>query len=262
MPASSVLFPPDLTTLPYPVYLRLNEFATNDRFLSHRHPWGQLSYSASGVMALTIDGRPFLAPPQYGLWTPPDHEHDAHTLQGGRHHSVYIDADYCRDLPAQPCALQLGPILKAILEDFAARGLNVPQTGADRRLTDVLLDQMQLARCSDSYLPASNDPLLSRLLSALQQAPGNNDTLAQWADRLHSTERTLARRFQRELGLSFSEWRQRLKYLTALSMLEQNLSVQHIALDLGYSTASAFIAMFQRLAGVSPDQYRRQHPAQ
>ncbi|TDR82886.1 AraC family transcriptional regulator [Paludibacterium purpuratum] len=259
MIAHTVQYPPDFVTLPYPIYVRLNEFETNDRFLSHRHPWGQLSYSASGVMALTIEGRPFRVPPQYALWTPPEKEHDAHTLQGGRHHSVYIDAALCRGLPAEPCALQLSPILKAILEDFATRRLNVPHTPADRRLTEVLLDQMRQARCSDSYLPGSNDPQLSRLLDALQHCPGNNDTLAQWAEQLHSTERTLARRCQRELGMSFGEWRQRLRFLTALSMLEKDLSVLHIALDLGYSTASAFIAMFQRRSGLTPEQYRRQH---
>jgi AraC-like DNA-binding protein len=34
--------------------------------------------------------------------------------------------------------------------------------------------------------------------------------------------------------------------------------VQEIAFDRGYSTASAFIAMFQREAGTTPEQYRRE----
>jgi AraC-like DNA-binding protein len=34
--------------------------------------------------------------------------------------------------------------------------------------------------------------------------------------------------------------------------------VQDVGFDLGYSTSSAFIAMFARQAGCTPEQYRRQ----
>ena len=57
--------------------------------------------------------------------------------------------------------------------------------------------------------------------------------------------------------MSFGEWRQRLRFLAAIEALESSRSVQEVAFDLGYSTASAFIAMFQRQAGSTPEQYRR-----
>ena len=72
------------------------------------------------------------------------------------------------------------------------------------------------------------------------------------------TERTLARHCQRELGMSLGEWRQRLRYLQAVDRLEADMSVQDIAFDLGYATASAFIAMFQRVTGMAPEQFRRE----
>ena len=76
---------------------------------------------------------------------------------------------------------------------------------------------------------------------------------------MHVSERTLARQFVRELGMSFGEWRQRLRYLAAIEALETSHSVQEIAFDLGYSSGSAFIAMFARQAGCTPEQYRRSH---
>ncbi|WP_281077370.1 helix-turn-helix domain-containing protein, partial [Variovorax paradoxus] len=79
-----------------------------------------------------------------------------------------------------------------------------------------------------------------------------------WAATVHMTERTLARQCQRELGMSFGDWRQRLRFLRAIDALEAGRTVQEIAFDLGYSTASAFIAMFQREAGTTPEQYRRE----
>ena len=46
----------------------------------------------------------------------------------------------------------------------------------------------------------------------------------------------------------------------ALAQLTDYLrSVQEIAFDLGYSSGSAFIAMFARQAGCTPEQYRRSH---
>ncbi|MEZ2218628.1 helix-turn-helix domain-containing protein [Rhizobium sp. RCC_161_2] len=39
-------------------------------------------------------------------------------------------------------------------------------------------------------------------------------------------------------------------------MARQAASIQAIAFDLGYSTPSAFIAMFKRLSGKTPEQYR------
>lgn len=87
----------------------------------------------------------------------------------------------------------------------------------------------------------------------MQAEPGDNRPLAQWAEQVHVSERTLARQFVRELGMSFGEWRQRLRYLTAIEALDSERSVQHVAFDLGYSTASAFIAMFQRHAGCTPE---------
>ncbi|MPM52561.1 hypothetical protein SDC9_99321 [bioreactor metagenome] len=58
--------------------------------------------------------------------------------------------------------------------------------------------------------------------------------------------------------MSLGEWRQRLRYLRAVDALECGQSVQAISLDLGFSTPSAFIAMFQREAGLSPEQFRRE----
>lgn len=65
------------------------------------------------------------------------------------------------------------------------------------------------------------------------------------------------RRFQRELGMTLLEWRQRLRIVKAMPMLQSGLKVENIAQDLGYASTSSFIAMFRRMMGVTPDEYRR-----
>lgn len=148
--------------------------------------------------------------------------------------------------------MALSPLIKAILADFAGRHVTVPRTDADIRLALVLVDQLSKAPRRDSYLPISNDALLRHITDALQADPGDNRSLAEWARRLQTTERTLSRRFQSGLGVSFNEWRQRLKLVTSLSLIESGNSIGKIAGELGYNSSSAFIAMFRRQTGVSP----------
>lgn len=99
----------------------------------------------------------------------------------------------------------------------------------------VLIDQLRLSPRQQTYLPSSDDKFLAPVLEALEHCPADNTSLAAWAARVYTTERTLSRRCQHDLGMSFSEWRQRLRFLHAVSLLEQGKTVQDVALDVGYS---------------------------
>jgi len=59
--------------------------------------------------------------------------------------------------------------------------------------------------------------------------------------------------------MSLHEWRQRLKVMKALSLLNQGKTIESIALDLGYASSSAFIFMFKRWMNLTPDQFRKLH---
>lgn len=60
------------------------------------------------------------------------------------------------------------------------------------------------------------------------------------------------RLFQRETGLSFRGWRQRMRLLSSLQALEQGQSVTQAALGCGYESTSAFIVAFKGLFGATP----------
>jgi len=209
------------------------------------------------VMRMEVAGSRFMSPPQYAVWIPPDTEHSSYNAQAIVYRSVGLAPALCAQLPKQPCTLAISDILKAILSDFAQRDVNIPHTEADIRLAQVLVDQLKQAPIHDGFLPYARQSGLLGVLEGMQAEPGDNRPLAQWAEQVHVSERTLARQFVRELGMSFGEWRQRLRYLAAIEALDSERSVQQVAFDLGYSTASAFIAMFQRHAGCTPEQYRR-----
>ena len=248
----------DVERLKAPYYLRYDEFSAGSRADWHSHSWGHLNYAAHGTMELEVPGARFLTPPQQAVWVPPGVPHSSTLRHAVQYRALYINPRLCAALPGEACILRVSPIVKAVVADLAARDIRQPATPADLRLAQVVADELAKAPVQHSYLPGASTPALAQVLDALQADPADARSVADWAASVHLTERTLARHCQRELGMSLGEWRQRLRFLRAIDALEAGDTVQQIGFDLGYSTASAFIAMFQREAGVTPEQYRRE----
>jgi AraC-like DNA-binding protein len=80
--------------------------------------------------------------------------------------------------------------------------------------------------------------------------------LQQWALQLECSEKTLMRLFQRETGLSFRNWRQRMRLLSSLALLEAGENVTEAALGCGYDSTSAYIAAFKQLFGATPGELK------
>ncbi|WP_245441603.1 AraC family transcriptional regulator [Rhizobium vallis] len=236
--------------------MKIVQLAEVTSFPMDRHSWGQFVYSVAGVIELTVKGSRYAAPPDFGVWLPPETEH----LAWAGHETSYLLLDIeqrlCDRLPRKASVLSVGPIAKAILLDLKRRGIGEPGTADDARLMRVLVDQLSVGSHLESFLPLSEDRALKQVLESLCQNPGDGRSLEEWASHVHSTERTLARRCKRDLGMSFVKWRQRLRLSRAIAMLSDGLSVQTVGHKLGYSTTSAFIAMFQGAIGATPNAFR------
>lgn len=244
--------------VPAPIYFRTASWPAETSTPVHRHVPGEFVYAFSGVMELKLENHHYLAPPQYGIWMPPGAEHLSLNRYESSFCSVYIAPDLCEGLPQRdPVPLAVTPLVRAILDDLRARQVRLPEAERDRNLVKVLIDQLRLAPRQGTSLPMSADPLLGAVLAALDHDPADNRSLAEWARAVHGTERTLTRRCHRDLGMNFGEWRQRLRIAKALTKLEAGLSVERTALELGYGSSSAFIAMFRRVVGTTPDEFRR-----
>lgn len=249
--------PPFSDALPAPIYFRTACMPAEATYPQHRHPWGEFVYSFSGVMEVKLADHHYLAPPQYGIWLPANVEHRGLNRHEACHCSLYIAEELSRALPKTPCALTVSPLLRAILDHLRQHPPGLPRRPEEARLLQVLVDQLALAECAGSYLPSSSDPALAALLRLLEANPGDNRALPELAQAAHTSERTLMRRCQRDLGMSLAEWRQRLRVVKAMPQLEAGRTVEAIALDLGYGSASAFISMFRKLMGVTPDEFRK-----
>ncbi|MCY1364665.1 HTH-type transcriptional regulator NimR [compost metagenome] len=225
-------------------------------FSLEKHAWGQFVYSVKGVIELTVSNSCYAAPPDFGIWLPPETEHLAWADNDAAYFLLNIETTLCKSLPTVASIISVGAIAKAILLDLKKRGIQEPKNEEDSRLMQVLIDQLSAGSCIENFLPMSNDPALRKVLEELSKNPGDNRSLLEWSRYVNSTERTLARRCDRDLGMSFIKWKQRLRLSRALAMLSDGLTVQSVAKKLGYSTPSAFIAMFQKAMGATPNAFR------
>ncbi len=198
----------------------------------------------------------YLVPPQQAVWMPAGVEHAIEARAALALRTLYFSAEIAAAFAPAACVLRVTPLLRELVVAVVALD-NRYADAADARLLDVLLDQIVAQPRSPLSLPLPVDRRLRRVTEALLQNPGDTRDLDAWAAQAGASKRTLNRLFKRETGLSYRDWRAQCRLLHALEMLARGASVAHIAGELGYENASAFIAMFRRALGTTPKRYRR-----
>jgi AraC-like DNA-binding protein len=250
---------PSFEALSGDIYFRHEELDPVERS-THVHLWGQLSYVSRGLINLDVAGKRFVSPPHYAIWIPPGMEHAWSNSAAATYRAVYLSRACCEKLPTEACALGISGVLKAILSEFARLDVGTPATPQERRMAQVALDQIEAAAPVNAYLPYAVSAELEAILEDAKSNLYKRLTSEQVARAFNLTTRTLERRCASELGIGFGEWRQRLRFTLALDLLGAGDTIQQIAFALGYRSPSAFISMFRRLCGQTPEQYRRSLP--
>ena len=247
-----------LSRLPRPLYGRVESLANLALDYRHSHPWAQLSYASQGVLEVQTAAGRFIAPPQRAVWVPAGMPHRVYRSPQTEMRSLYLDGSITAWAPPGCRVLEVSPLLRELIRTFSLLPEAYDEDGADGRLAQVLLDQLAAAREVDLMLPLPHDSRLRPLCRSLQAHPERQTTLGDWSQRLGLSEKTLSRLFQRETGLSFRAWRQRLRLLGALAPLECGERVTDVALACGYDSTSAFIAAFRQQFGCTPGEFFRE----
>ena len=104
-------------------------------------------------------------------------------------------------------------------------------------------------------LPIPSDKRLRVITDLMTENPSDSRGLYEFSKIAGGSSRTLARLFLKETGLTFGNWRKRLRIIKAIEMLRKGSSITTIALEVGYNSPSAFIVMFKHLVGTSPKKY-------
>ena len=221
----------------------------------HRHGRAQLVYAARGLMTVRAEAGAWVAPPERAVWMPAGVEHWIDCAAGIHMRSVWLAPEAAAALPARCVVLRISPLLRELILRAVELPVLYDEAGADGRLVAVLLDEIAAAREAPLHLPLPRDPRLARIAEAILRDPADGRASEAWAREAGASPRTLERLFRRETGLTFGAWRSRARVLAALALLAEGRSVTATALELGYDSVSAFIAMFRRALGETPGRY-------
>ncbi len=248
----------DMSQLPREVFVRQQAMPAGHAFPPHRHHWHQLLYATSGVLVVTVPGERFFIPPEKALWLPAGLEHSVYSEFGTQLKSLYIDQAYQGLDTTHSTQLRVSPLLRELIREASEFAIEYPLQGYEQNLIQLLLQTLARQQQDADHLPWPTEPKLFQLCNRLYLQPGSRLAVIDIARQLSWSERTLERRFRQETGLSLRDWRHKLRLLKAIELLATDVSITHVALEVGYSSPSPFILMFRERTGLTPAQYRQQ----
>lgn len=216
--------------------------------------WDQLAFAAEGVMTVTTPHGDWVVPPHRAVWIPAGVAYSVRTSGRVALRTLFLRPASSRGrLPRSCVALNVSPLVRELVLHAVARNTLRRHSPADRRLVQVLVDQLATLTQAPLQLPVPADPRARRAAALLHGAP--RTPLTQLARAAGASPRTLERLFQRETAMPLGRWRRRARLIEALRRLADGAAVTAVALDVGYQTPSAFVAAFRRELGTTPGRY-------
>lgn len=223
----------------------------------HSHPRGQLLYAIEGVMIVRSAAGSWVVPPNRAAWLIAGIEHEVGMCGNVKIRTVFVDPASSPQLPAASCVVAVSPLLRELIVEAVRIPIDYQRDSRDERLMRLLLDELRSSDTLPLHLPVPQDPRLRAICAALQENPGNPWTATQWAQDLGINAKTVHRLFAKETGMTFAQWRQQARLLSALQRIAGGERIIDVALDCGYASQSAFSAMFRRHFGVPPSGFYR-----
>jgi AraC-like DNA-binding protein len=225
----------------------------------HRHQKAQLILTVRGLITCEVAHGLWMVARQRALWIPGGLEHSVRGVGDLELYALFIDPELASRLPKQCSSLSASPLL----QELVIAASHMPQLydvdGADGRMVRTMIDQLERAPLENLHLPMPSDPRLRRIAQTLSSDPANRTTIGEWAKILAMSERSLSRFIMKQTGMRFGRWRQLRQVMFAIEQLAEGVTVQAVAFDLGYESASAFITMFKKVMGQPPGQYFASH---
>jgi len=222
----------------------------------HCHRRAQLLYASKGILQVSTELGIWVVPSNQAVWVPANTIHEVMTRGAVSTHSLFFKPAHSVHLLDTCCVVTISPLLRELIL-YASQMMQQEESDANKRIIEVILDQIKQLPSAPLFLPVSDDPRLNKIMELLQANPANQNSLEEWGSFVGSSPRTLARLFLSRTGYTFGQWREQVRVLAALEGLARGKSVTSLAFELGYQSQSAFIEMFKRSLGKTPGQFFR-----
>jgi AraC-like DNA-binding protein len=126
---------------------------------------------------------------------------------------------------------------------------------ARNRISDIVISYLEIIHRKDKVLLYDNK--VASLINKVNSNPETNFSVAEQAQILGLTERSLEVAFKQKKGVTLQLYVQQQRIAKAkVLLLSSGRSVADIAFETGYSDPSYFNRVFKQVTGISPGKYR------
>lgn len=231
------------------------EFSHGHVIPDHFHPEDQLVYASRGVMTVQTFEGTWVVPPRRAVWIPAKTPHRIAMSGQVSMRTLYLRRGMANTLPRSCCVVNVSPLMQELILHACRYPRITRRSKAHAHLIDLMLDQLETVQAIPLQLSTPSDPRAIRVARILEREPADARSLLALCRQAGASKRTIERIFERETSLSLGKWRQQLRLLRSLQALAAGEKTTTAALEAGYSTPSAFIAMFRKALGTTPRQY-------
>jgi len=223
----------------------------------HSHPEDQLLFASRGVMTLRTKQGVWVVPPLRAVWIPANTPHSVATSGPVTMRTLYFLPWLCRALGGKCLVMNVSPLLKELILHACQFARLSKKVAAERRIVEIIVDLLKVVESIPLQLPQPADARAKRVADAMFASPGEQRSLEKLCKNCGASKRTIQRLFLEQTEMTFGKWRQQLRLLHGLQALAAGEKVTAAALDAGYNSTSAFIAMFRKQLGTTPARYLR-----
>lgn len=222
---------------------------------THFHDRDQLVFASRGVMTVSAVKSFWVVPTNRAVWIPAKVPHSISMSGEVAMRTLYFKPGLVKTLPRNCCVVNVSSLLQELILHACNLGPLDARLEQPRHLIQVIIDQLQTIETVPLTLPGVTDPRAMRVAEVLAREAGNQRTLGKICLSCGASKRTLERLFVQETGMTLGRWRQQLRLLHAIRRLAEGDKVTHVAMEVGYSTPSAFISAFKKELGTTPRSY-------
>ncbi len=133
--------------------MNFEAFLSNTEKREHTHPWGKYSSFLAEFWRWKRKIRAFGSAP-FGDLGYCGIRHRSYNRNPIEYGSLNIASQLTTAFPAKTSLIKVTSIVSAIIDDFRERNINVAQSSEDKRLVQVLLDQLATRETQHHFLPS------------------------------------------------------------------------------------------------------------
>lgn len=252
-PASPPPTPPSVAA-PWILHTSRYDSSSEEVWDTQVHADHELLWSGAGTVSLEAASTVWMVPPALAIWIPAGTPHRVRAETGAVTYATHLSTERAEHPPAGVVGVVMTPLLRELLlsnmHDEMPHALRLDV----QRMVVAMLRPVR-SESLDIRMPTS--ARLRTMAAAIVDDPADDRTTEGWAAILGMSSRTLTRAFQRECGLSFTQWRILVRMRTGLIDIANGLPVSTAAARAGYANPSTFIELFRQTTGYTPAAYFR-----